>query len=46
MISKRYKKNFSAAVQASGGSIGVIIPLSISIIIYDFITGTSIWSLS
>lgn len=42
MISKGYKSEFSAAVQASGGSIGVIIPPSIPMIIYGFITGTSI----
>ena len=42
MISKGYKNDFSAAVQASGGSIGVIIPPSIPMIIYGFITGTSI----
>lgn len=42
MISKGYKPDFAAAVQASGGSIGVIIPPSIPMIIYGFITGTSI----
>jgi len=42
MISKGYKDDFSAAIQASGGSIGVIIPPSIPMIIYGFITGTSI----
>ena len=42
MIAKGYKNNFAAAVQASGGSIGVIIPPSIPMIIYGFITGTSI----
>ena len=42
MIKRGYKDSFSAAIQASGGSIGVIIPPSIPMIIYGFITGTSI----
>ncbi len=42
MVSKGYRDDFAAAVQASGGSIGVIIPPSIPMIIYGFITGTSI----
>jgi tripartite ATP-independent transporter DctM subunit len=42
MIQRGYKNSFSAAIQASGGSIGVIIPPSIPMIIYGFITGTSI----
>ncbi len=40
-----YDKNFSASVVASGGSIGVIIPPSIPMIIYGFITGVSIGKL-
>ena len=42
MIKRGYDNSFSAAIQASGGSIGVIIPPSIPMIIYGFITGTSI----
>ncbi len=42
MKEKGYKSEFAAAVQAAGGSIGVIIPPSIPMIIYGFITGTSI----
>ena len=42
MIKRGYSNSFSAAIQASGGSIGVIIPPSIPMIIYGFITGTSI----
>ncbi len=42
MKEKGYKSSFAAAVQAAGGSIGVIIPPSIPMIIYGFITGTSI----
>ncbi|MCF8078522.1 MAG: TRAP transporter large permease [Desulfobacterales bacterium] len=37
-----YDPPFAAAVQASGGSVGVIIPPSIPMIIYGFLTGTSI----
>ncbi len=37
-----YDSDFAAAVQASGGSIGVIIPPSIPMIIFGFLTGTSI----
>jgi C4-dicarboxylate transporter DctM subunit len=37
-----YPSDFSAAVQASGGSLGVIIPPSIPMIIFGFLTGASI----
>ena len=37
-----YRSDFSAAVQASGGSVGVIIPPSIPMIIYGYLTGASI----
>ncbi|NQT70872.1 MAG: TRAP transporter large permease [Desulfobacteraceae bacterium] len=37
-----YEPDFAAAVQASGGSIGVIIPPSIPMIIFGFLTGASI----
>ncbi|MBT8374417.1 MAG: TRAP transporter large permease [Deltaproteobacteria bacterium] len=40
-----YKSDFAAAVQASGGSIGVIIPPSIPMIIFGFLTGASIGQL-
>jgi C4-dicarboxylate transporter DctM subunit len=40
-----YASDFSAAVQASGGSIGVIIPPSIPMIIFGFLTGASIGQL-
>jgi C4-dicarboxylate transporter DctM subunit len=40
-----YAADFSAAVQASGGSIGVIIPPSIPMIIFGFLTGASIGQL-
>lgn len=37
-----YDSDFAAAVQASGGSIGVIIPHSIPMIIFGYLTGASI----
>ncbi|MFN2353339.1 MAG: TRAP transporter large permease [Desulfopila sp.] len=42
MIRKGYHKGFAAAVQAAGGSIGVIIPPSIPMIIYGVVGGVSI----
>ena len=40
-----YDSDFAAAVQASGGSIGVVIPPSIPMIIFGFLTGASIGQL-
>lgn len=40
-----YESDFAAAVQASGGAIGVIIPPSIPMIIFGFLTGASIGQL-
>jgi len=40
-----YESDFAAAVHASGGSIGVIIPPSIPMIIFGFLTGASIGQL-
>ncbi|KAB2889535.1 MAG: TRAP transporter large permease [Desulfobulbaceae bacterium] len=37
-----YRSDFAAAVQASGGSIGIIIPPSIPMIIFGFLTGASV----
>jgi len=37
-----YPSDFAAAVQASGGSLGVVIPPSIPMIIFGFLTGASI----
>lgn len=42
MIKRRYDRNFVAAIQASGGSIGVVIPPSIPMIIFGALTGASI----
>ena len=40
-----YDSDFAAAVQASGGAIGVIIPPSIPMIIFGFLTGASVGQL-
>ncbi len=45
MIRKGYAKGFAAAVQSAGGSIGVIIPPSIPMIIYGVVGGVSIGKL-
>lgn len=45
MIRSGYASRFAAAVQASGGSIGVVIPPSIPMIIFGFLTGASIGQL-
>lgn len=45
MIEKGYSKSFSLALVACAGSIGVIIPPSIPMVIYGTSTGTSISSL-
>ncbi len=42
MIRKGYEKGFAAAVQAAGGTIGVIIPPSIPMIIFGVVGGVSI----
>ena len=42
MIRKGYHKGFAAAVQAAGGTIGVIIPPSIPMIIFGVVGGVSI----
>ncbi len=42
MVNKGYDRDFAGAVQAAGGSIGVIIPPSIPMIIFGFLTGASI----
>jgi C4-dicarboxylate transporter DctM subunit len=42
MKEKGYDKGFSAALAASAGTIGVIIPPSIPLVIYGVVTGTSI----
>ena len=45
MKERGYRRGFSGAVMASGGSIGVVIPPSIPMIIFGFLTGASIGKL-
>ena len=45
MVAAGYRKEFSAALIACGGSIGIIIPPSISFVLYGSITGASIGTL-
>ena len=42
MIRKGYEKGFAAAIQSAGGTIGVIIPPSIPMIIFGVVGGVSI----
>ena len=45
MVKRGYDKGFASAIQASGGSIGVIIPPSIPMIVFGFLTGSSVGKL-
>ncbi len=45
MTQKGYHKNYASAVVASSGSIGVIIPPSIPMVLYGFIAGVSVGEL-
>ena len=45
MVQRKYDRSFSAAINAAGGTIGVIIPPSIPFVTYGVLTGTSITSL-
>jgi tripartite ATP-independent transporter DctM subunit len=42
MLSQGYSKGFACSVEASSGSIGVVIPPSIPMIIFAFLTGVSV----
>lgn len=42
MVKKGYDRNFSSAIQASGGTVGVMIPPSIPLVLYGVAAGTSI----
>lgn len=42
MIKRKYPKDYSAAVQAIGGTLGIVIPPSTVFVIYGNITGTSV----
>lgn len=45
MVKDNYKADFSAGIVASGGTLGIIIPPSIPLVIYGVITSTSIGKL-
>ncbi len=45
MEKRKYDTNFAAAINASGGTIGVIIPPSIPFVTYGILTGTSVSTL-
>ncbi len=45
MVKRKYDVGFSSAVQAAGGTIGVIIPPSIPMVTYGVLTGVSIGSM-
>lgn len=45
MVERGYDRGYAGAVQASAGSLGVIIPPSIPMIIFGFLTGASIGEL-
>jgi len=45
MVKKGYDKGFSTAVQAAGGTIGVMIPPSVPLVLYGVTAGVSISSL-
>lgn len=42
MVKKGYDRNFSSAIQASGGTVGVMIPPSIPLVLYGVAAGASI----
>lgn len=42
MVKKGYDKNFSTAIQAAGGTIGVIIPPSVPLVLFGVTAGVSI----
>jgi len=42
MVKKGYDKSFSTAVQAAGGTIGVIIPPSVPLVLYGVAAGVSV----
>lgn len=45
MVKKGYDKNFSTAIQAAGGTIGVMIPPSVPLVLYGVSAGVSVSSL-
>lgn len=42
MVERGYPKDYAAAVQAIGGTLGIVIPPSVVFVIYGNITGTSV----
>ncbi len=42
MIRNGYKRSFSAGIQAAGGTLGILIPPSLTFVVYGIITETSI----
>lgn len=45
MVKREYPKDYATAIQAIGGTLGIVIPPSIVFVIYGNITGTSVSSL-
>ncbi|MFC4714415.1 TRAP transporter large permease [Planococcus dechangensis] len=45
MVSKGYDKSFSTAIQAAGGTIGVMIPPSVPLVLYGVAAGVSVGDL-
>lgn len=45
MVKKGYDKSFATAIQAAGGTVGVMIPPSVPLILFGVIAGTSIGDL-
>ena len=45
MVERGYPKDYAAAVQAIGGTLGIVIPPSIVLVIYGNITGTDVGAL-
>ncbi len=42
MVKRRYPEDYSAAIQAIGGTLGIVIPPSVVFVIYGNITNTSV----
>ena len=45
MVDKGYPEDYAAAIQAAGGTLGIVIPPSIVLVIYGNITGASVTQL-
>lgn len=42
MVKKGYDRNFAAAIQATGGTVGIVIPPSVPLVLFGVIAGASI----